>query len=421
MASGCAAEIQHWLMTGTGDIRFAEDVFAEMCNRFLAAGVPIARASLHLLANNPQWMGARFIWRRTAGSIETHPVGYEVKQSDAYIKSPFGAIRTGAEMVRHRVDRGAGADLTPALLAEFRAEGLVDYVAWPLKHMLGKRHMVTFASDAPDGFTDAQVAALAAALPALALVTEVRLKTRLARTLLETYVGPHAGQKILDGAIRRGDGETIRAAIIVGDLRNFTTLSSTRERDHVIAVLNEYFDALCQPIERNGGEILKFMGDGLLAIFPLDEPDACRRVLRTIVEILHAVAEVNARHRAAGQQPLGYGIGVHLGDVMYGNIGSRNRLDFTVIGPAVNIASRLESLTKEVGRPVLLSQAFAEMAGDEAASLERLGDYALKGLAAPVTVFALAEAGGSEAGATPDSRDGGHRIWELLTNGGTRM
>jgi len=187
----------------------------------------------------------------------------------------------------------------------------------------------------------------------------------------------------------------MQAAIWLSDLRGFTALSDRLEPEIVVDILNRYFDCQVPAIRRHGGEILKFMGDGLLAIFPLGDEDACGRVLATVVEIQNAIARLNDRHRTNGRERLGYGIGVHLGDVMYGNIGSENRLDFTVIGEAVNIASRLESLTKEVGQPVLFSQAFADMAGDEA-RLESLGSHHVKGLATPIAVFGLPDAQASE-------------------------
>ena len=180
---------------------------------------------------------------------------------------------------------------------------------------------------------------------------------------------------------------TVDAAILICDLRNFTAMSNLRPRDEVIDILNGYFDAMTEPIVRNGGEILKFMGDGLLAIFPLSNPTACSDLLRAIGEAQTALARLNEQNLAAGRDALGYGIGVHVGEVMYGNIGSRNRLDFTVIGPAVNIASRLENLTKEVKRSVLFSKAFVERAGCES-KLEDVGSYPLRGLSEPVTAYA---------------------------------
>ena len=181
---------------------------------------------------------------------------------------------------------------------------------------------------------------------------------------------------------------SVGAAILICDLRDFTALSDMWPRDDVIELLNGYFDAMSEPIERHGGEILKFMGDGLLAIFPLSSASACHDLLKAIREGQAAMMALNEENLKKGHAALGYGIGVHVGDVMYGNIGSRSRLDFTVIGPAVNIASRLESLTKELKRPVLLSRAFVEAAGCQA-ELENLGLHALRGLGEPINVFAF--------------------------------
>jgi adenylate cyclase len=224
-------------------------------------------------------------------------------------------------------------------------------------------------------------------LPVLALASEIRIKNRLARTLLETYVGSHAGELILAGATRRGTGTTVRAAIMICDLRDFTKISDNWPRDDVIDLLNDYFDAMSEPIARHGGEILKFIGDGLLAIFPLQAPDACANLLHAVTEARQAMAALNVRNSATGRAPLNYGIGVHVGDVMYGNIGSTTRLDFTVIGPAVNMASRLEALTKQLGRPVLLSRDFAELVEGKF-ELERVGKHEVRGFSDPIELFA---------------------------------
>src|ERR1700751_4369692 len=196
--------------------------------------------------------------------------------------------------------------------------------------------MVTFATDRPGGFSDAHVARLRGLLPHLALVSEIRLKNRMGRTLLETYVGSHASDLILAGATRRGSGTTVRAAIMICDLRDFTRISDNWPRDDVIDLLNDYFDAMSEPIARHGGEVLKFMGDGLLAIFPLSQPSACANLLHAVAEARRAMVALNEKSGEAARAPLNYGIGVHVGDVMYGNIGSRTRLAFPVIGPAVN-------------------------------------------------------------------------------------
>ena len=234
------------------------------------------------------------------------------------------------------------------------------------------------------------LALVADLLPIFAPLIEIRLKNRLARTFLETYVGPHASEQILAGATRRGSGSTVSAVVLICDLRGFTSISELWPRDDVIALLNAYFDAMSLPIEENGGEILKFIGDGMLAIFPLGVPNAHERAFRAVIGARAGMAALNAARTGAGQDALGYGIGIHVGDVMYGNIGSRARLDFTVIGPAVNIASRLESLTKQVGRHVLFSAAFAEGRGSTE-GLDPVGAFPVRGVGRPVEVFALAQ------------------------------
>jgi adenylate cyclase len=380
-------DVVHWLTSETRDERFIDNIFVELCNRLQRAGIPIKRASLHLLIQHPQWLGARILWADGMKEAAIMRVDYDVRQRSEYIGSPVEEIQNGATEVREHLDRDPARGRKHGLYGELRSLGLTDYVAWPVYHTLGKRHAVAFSTDRPGGFDEAHIAALSGLLPILSLVSEIRMKNRLARTLLETYVGTHAGELILAGATRRGSGTTVRAAILICDLRDFTRISDSWPRDDVIGLLNDYFDAVSEPIARHGGEILKFMGDGLLAIFPLSQPSACADLLHAVTEARQAMAALNERNRETGSEPLNFGIGVHVGDVMYGNIGSRARLDFTVIGPAVNMASRLEALTKQVGRPVLLSRAFADpVKGDF--NLERVGEYPVRGFADPIELFA---------------------------------
>jgi adenylate cyclase len=314
-------------------------------------------------------------------------VDYDVRERSEYIGSPANEIQDGAAEVRENLERDPSLSRKHGVYDEMRAKGLTDYVAWPLYHTLGKRHIVTFATDRPGGFDDEHVAALKRLVPVLALVSEIRMKNRLARTLLETYVGTHAGELILAGATRRGSGTTVHAAIMICDLRDFTRISDNWPRDDVIDLLNDYFDAISEPVTRHGGEILKFMGDGLLAIFPLSDPSACANLLHAVTEARQAMDALNERNSGSGRAPLNFGIGLHVGDVMYGNIGSRTRLDFTVIGPAVNMASRLETLTKQMGRPVLLSRAFADFV-ERDFDLEHVGEHSVRGFSDPIELFA---------------------------------
>jgi adenylate cyclase len=380
-------DVSHWLTSETRDERFIDNIFAEFCMRLQRAGIPIKRASLHLLIQHPQWLGARILWADGMREATITRVDYDVRQRSEYIGSPVDEIMRGATEIREHLEGDPALGRKHGLYGELRSLGLTDYVAWPMHHTLGKRHMVAFSTDRRGGFDEAHIAGLRGLLPILALVSEIRMKNRLARTLLETYVGAHAGELILAGATRRGSGTTVRAAILICDLRDFTRISDSWPRDDVISLLNDYFDTVSEPIVRHGGEILKFMGDGLLAIFPLSQPSACADLLHAVTEARQAMAALNEKNRASGGEPLNFGIGVHVGDVMYGNIGSRARLDFTVIGPAVNMASRLEALTKQLGKPVLLSRAFADLvAGDF--NLERVGEYPVRGFSDPIELFA---------------------------------
>jgi adenylate cyclase len=381
------SEVLRWLTNDTRSERFVDNIFTELCVRLQRAGIPVKRASLHLLIYHPQWLGARIMWADGKREAELSRVDYDVRERSEYINSPANEIHDGATEVRENLERDPSLGRRHAVYDELRANGLTDYVAWPLHHTLGKRHMVTFATDRPGGFDDADIASLLELLPILALVSEIRMKNRLARTLLETYVGSHAGELILAGATRRGSGTTVRAAIMICDLRDFTRISDNWPRDDVIHLLNDYFDAMSEPIARHGGEILKFIGDGLLAIFPLSQPSACADLLRAVSEARQAIIAMNEKNGETGREPVNYGIGIHVGDVMYGNIGSRSRLDFTVIGPAVNMASRLEALTKQLGRTVLLSRAFADFVKNDF-DLERVGEHKVRGFSDPIELFA---------------------------------
>jgi adenylate cyclase len=381
------SDVVDWLINDTRDERFIDNIFAEMCLRLQRAGIPVKRATLHVLIQHPQWLGAKVLWADGMREAELTRADHDVRGRSEYIGSPVSEIHDGATEVRENLGGDPALGRKHAVYDEMRTKGLTDYVAWPLYHTLGKRHVVTFATDRPGGFDEAQIASLLKLLPILALVSEIRVKNRLARTLLETYVGSHAGELILAGATRRGTGTTVRAAIMICDLRDFTKISDNWPRDDVIDLLNGYFDAMSEPIARHGGEILKFIGDGLLAIFPLSEPKACANLLHAVTEARQAMIALNQKNGETGRAPLNYGIGVHVGDVMYGNIGSHTRLDFTVIGPAVNMASRLEALTKQLGKNVLLSRAFADLVKSDF-DLERVGEYPVRGFNDPIELFA---------------------------------
>ncbi|OJH52471.1 adenylate cyclase, partial [Agrobacterium pusense] len=302
-------ETLDWLVTGTKDERFIDEIFVELCNRLRASGISVARGVLAFRIRHPQWLGARILWKAGMSEAEIVTYGYGSENTPEYLNSPIRDIHQGASEIRHRLNVDAIDETGYTIYEELRSEGLTDYCAWPIEHTFGKRHVASFSSDRPGGFSDEEIVALKNLLPALALVSEIRLKNRMTRTLLETYVGPHAGEKILNGATTRGSGMTVGAAILICDLRNFTHISDLWPRDDVIELLNGYFDAMCDPIEEFGGEILKFMGDGLLAIFPLSNPDACGNLLKAIARAQRSLIALNEINRQKGHDPLGYGIG----------------------------------------------------------------------------------------------------------------
>ncbi|MFZ1151094.1 MAG: adenylate/guanylate cyclase domain-containing protein, partial [Xanthobacteraceae bacterium] len=278
------------------------------------------------------------------------------------------------------------------ILHELRAEGVTDYFVAPLHFSSGEVHFSSWSTRQPGGFTDAEIEAIEAIIPPLARIGEIRAWYRVASNLLTTYIGKNAGERVLAGHIRRGDTEAIHAAIWLSDMRGFTTLADTLPPQDLVDLLNRYFDCQVPAIEEHGGEVLKFMGDGLLAIFPIgaegDFPAICASALAAGKAARDNIA---ALHAAEDGPALRFGLALHVGDVLFGNIGSGNRLDFTAIGPAVNLAARLEKLAGRLGRAILASEDFVDHCGDD--DLQPVGRFAVAGFAAEQMVFGLADEG----------------------------
>lgn len=379
-----------WLVNESRSLRFADDLLAELCRRLVDDGLPLARATLHVRSLHPQFLGATLVWRPELEKTELIFITRDMIASSGYANSPVKALYEGAEGIRQRLELPLPTDAEDyGIYADLRDRGITDYLALPMLFTDGKRHACTWSTARPGGFSTADLVRINELLPVLAMALEIRINRRITRTLLETYVGRFAGDRILNGEITRGSGTTLRAAIWTCDMRGFTEISERWPRDEVIGHLNEYFDTMAMPVERNGGEILKFIGDAMLAVFPLDRPDACGRALKAAVEARDAMNVLNTRRREAGLSLTGYGIALHVGDVMYGNIGAASRLDFTVIGPAVNVASRLEALTKELRRHVLVSGSLAAACGGDPIPLVRLGSFRLRGVGDEVEAWGL--------------------------------
>jgi adenylate cyclase len=374
-----------WLVDGGRTARRPEDVLAGLCDRLLACGLPLHRVAVFVTTLHPDVMGRRFLWRPGEGVVVSE-APYGMLETDTYRRSPVPVVFATAKPIRRRIE-APDCPTDYQIVEEMRAEGVTDYLIQPLQFTNGEVHAISWTTLRPGGFTDNDVAGLEAIRRPFARLAEVYAVRRIATTLLDTYVGRGAGERILQGRIRRGDIERIDAVILLSDLRDFTAQSDRLPGEAVIGLLNSYFDCLVPALEAHGGEVLKFVGDGLLGILPVaaDPAAACRGALATAGEARAALAQGNAERGARAEPPLRYGVALHLGEVLYGNIGSTGRLDFTTIGPAVNLTARLESLARDLGRDLVASAAFARHCQD---ALTSLGSFRLRGFRASQEVFA---------------------------------
>jgi adenylate cyclase len=375
-----------WLVDGARSAPRAEDVLEELCARLVDCGVPLWRVAVFVRTLHPDVMGRRFLWQPGV-EVKASSASYEIMETAEFRDSPVVAVyRTGQPIRRHLDDPRCPDDFP--ILPGLRAEGSTDYAAFPLFFTDGSIHVATWTTKQKGGFTPQEFSDLASVIAPLARVAEVRALQRTAQNLLDTYIGHQAGERIMAGKIRRGDVEAIRAAIWLSDMRGFTTLSEQLPPKELIDLLNRYFEAQVPAIHERGGEVLKFMGDGLLAIFPIagdgDAAAVCRRALACALAVRARIAELPRAEDAEGTR---FGLALHTGEVMYGNIGGGNRLDFTCIGPAVNLAARLEKVAAKLGETIVASADFARHFSGE---LVRRGEFPVAGFAAPQAVYGFA-------------------------------
>jgi len=381
-----------WLLRDGRQQPNSGDLLQGFCRELTEGGFPLMRAFVAKPTLHPQIASIAYRWERTKPEVEAFTREHDIWQSDQYLRSPMALIYAGEPMIRRRLF-GPDLRLDFPILEDLLAEGATDYAIFGLRRGDGRpMAVVSIATDAPGGFSDEQFTGFQSLLPLLSLIVEA-IETRLtAKSLLEIYLGADAGRRVMGGLIRRGESVTIAAAIWQCDLRDFTAMSNQLPRDEVLAILNDYFDAVTRPVLARGGEILKFIGDAVLAIFPmkddLDRDDKCRVALTAGEEALEAMRDVNELRASAGKAPLSIGIGLHAGSVSYGNIGAQTRLDFTVIGPAVNLAARITGLCRPLNQRLLASKAFASPCGSK---LVPLGHYPMHGFDQPQEVFGLPE------------------------------
>jgi adenylate cyclase len=377
-----------WLMADARKFTESADFLDAFSHCLLEAGVAVTRVTTGVPLLHPQIASFSGLWQQGKGVSERR---YRAISShvDALLNSPIVIAYRGQGPVRCLMT-GPPDDQEFPIVKELRAEGLTDYVVLSIPFADGSHKALSLATNRPEGFHDDEIALFNALVPAFAFNLEIQTLRLTARTLLDTYVGRQAGARVLDGQIKRGMGETINAVIWLCDLRGFTSLSERLERDLLIETLNQYFGPMCDAVENAGGEVLKFIGDAMLAIFPVaDAPGpACRQALAAAATARAALEETNRNRTAGGLPAIAYGLALHVGEVLYGNIGGESRLDFTVIGPAVNLTARIESLCGELKRELLLSADFVVTAGIPA---DEVGEFELHGVGERQRVFAPRE------------------------------
>ena len=376
-------------------------VVTGFCERAVAAGLPIARGYAFVDTLHPVHEGRVVRWGQDAGlppEVEygrSTPVAADEPppNHDVWRSSPFfRMLETGKSLLRRRLLVADETEFT--ILPELRVSGFTDYVAiinrFASDAVIGEMDCVysSWTTRDPNGFQNSHIEALQRLSPFFALAIKSIALARTIRTLMETYLGRDAGRRVLDGRIMRGVADRIDAVLWFSDLRGFTRISDTTP-EQVIPLLNDYADVIVSAIHERGGDVLKFMGDGVLAIFAADDrARACRAALAATVAARRGAVTLNERRAAAGLPVTDMYLGLHFGEVFYGNIGSTDRLDFTVVGPAVNEVSRIAAMCRSADQLMLVSAAFADV-GDNRSRLVPVGRYALRGVGRPQELFTL--------------------------------
>jgi adenylate cyclase len=362
-----------------------------LCRGLTEIGLPLWRASISTPTIDPVHRGISLNWHAEQGSSRVlAPHGAE--QEVVWLRSPIVALlQSGEQFARWRLDKLGPGDDYP-LLHELRMQNGTDYALFLIGFAPGtalRGVAFSMTTRRASGFDPAEIAAVEALLPALGLAMAKLSLSHTLREVLATYLGPTTGRRVLNGQIRRGQGEKVPAAILLADLRAFTTLSDRADPADVVRWLDEHFDALGNPVADHGGEILKFLGDGFLAAFPVPDASAhpctgCGLALAAAKEALRANEALNAKRRSAGMPALEADLVLHYGEVIYGNVGTSRRLDFTLIGRAVNEASRIEAHCEILGHALLISDSFAGRCDQP---LKEVGSITLRGVTSPQRVW----------------------------------
>ena len=365
------------------------------CEHAGRIGLPIARAIVLADTLHPIYQGRAFRWNRDKDTTVLTEYGRTDEDLGRWRRSPFFRLEgSGETVLRRRLTAEVRQEFS--IFSELIDAGMTDYIArvdrFATEAIIGNMDGVysSWTTDAPDGFSDAEIEALCRLAPLLALTVKAASLTRIAETLVETYLGRDAGRRVLEGRIGRGITDQIEAVLWFSDLRSYTRISDTADPGALIPLLNDYAGAIISTIYDEGGDVLKLIGDGVLAIFTVeDRTRACESALAAAVAASKGVAAVNRARAGAGLPTTDMYLALHIGEVFYGNIGSADRLDFTVIGPAVNEVSRIAAMCRSVDQPLLVSSAFAGALGPSRERLVSVGRFALRGVGQAQDLFTL--------------------------------
>ena len=378
--------MRDWLLAPATSELDAPELLDGLVARLAGADLDLHRVSVWIPTKHPELWGHQLVWE-PGGGARVLRRSHATSETTDYVGTPAEALHaSGARTLRrHIAHEPARSEF--AMLSAMAGAGATDYLIAALDQ--GRKHgpWISFATRRAAGFTDAQLELLTGVTPLLALHVQLLGARFETRSLLEVYLGQNAARRVFDGEFRRGTGTEIDAALWFCDMRGFTAMSDRLPARAVVGVLDRYFEHVATPIEEHGGEILKFIGDATLAVFPIGGPgaaDACRRALAAARAVLARIDGWGSSE--AGRIELG--VALHTGRVFYGNIGGRERLDFTVIGASVNEVCRVEAMCKTLGEPLLMTAAFAGALGAPgAADVVSLGEHALKGVAQPQEIL----------------------------------
>lgn len=377
-------DILNWLSSPSSRELESKELIETLNQKIIEAGIPVWRFFTSIPTMHPEVMVRSLIWTR-GEETQVVLIPHDGLQQQQYKDSPIFLIREGArDFIRCKLV-GPDADLSYPICVDLREKGGTDYCIFVSVFGTNIRSAISWTTDAPGGFTDEQIESLNSIRSVLSLRLDLESRKFAVNELLEVYLGPNASKRVLSGEFMRGTGETIYAAILCADLRDFSSLSENNSPKRIVEVLDHYFELTAQPIQEEKGEILKFIGDAILAVFPAEENDphkACLAALNAARKIQNSVTQWNAEHP---ETQIHLGMALNVGDVVYGNVGAKDRLDFTVIGNAVNQAFRVESLCKDFGKSILTTEEFANKAGKE--NFEFVGARNLKGITGERNIY----------------------------------